>query len=141
MLIGGICITMTMEPVLTLVMISVLPLITLVVWLVSRKDSDVRLPAKGHRYDGAHRESIAGIRVIKALSKVEQEKEHFAQVNAEVVRRESRAAIRMGITNPMMNLLLNIGLTLVILVEPTVSTKAAPNPVSLSHSCPILPSS
>ena len=62
------------------------------------------------------RESIAGIRVIKALSKVEQEKEHFAQVNAEVVRRESRAAIRMGITNPMMNLLLNIGLTLVILV-------------------------
>ena len=35
LLIGGICITMTMEPVLTLVMISVLPLITLVVWLVS----------------------------------------------------------------------------------------------------------
>ena len=33
-----------------------------------------------------------------------------------MVRRESRAAIRMGITNPMMNLLLNIGLTLVILV-------------------------
>ena len=60
--------------------------------------------------------SITAGCVIKALSKVEQEKEHFAQVNAEVVRRESRAAIRMGITNPMMNLLLNIGLTLVILV-------------------------
>lgn len=118
LLIGGICITMTMEPVLTLVMISVLPLITLVVWLVSRKG----IPMYGYLQKGIDmmvrtvRESIAGIRVIKALSKVEQEKEHFAQVNAEVVRRESRAAIRMGITNPMMNLLLNIGLTLVILV-------------------------
>lgn len=118
LLIGGICITMTMEPVLTLVMISVLPFITLVVWLVSRKG----IPMYGYLQKGIDmmvrtvRESIAGIRVIKALSKVEQEKEHFAQVNAEVVRRESRAAIRMGITNPMMNLLLNIGLTLVILV-------------------------
>lgn len=118
LLIGGICITMTMEPVLTLVMISVLPLITLVVWLVSRKG----IPMYSYLQKGIDmmvrtvRESIAGIRVIKALSKVEQEKEHFAQVNAEVVRRESRAAIRMGITNPMMNLLLNIGLTLVILV-------------------------
>lgn len=118
LLIGGICITMTMEPVLTLVMISVLPFITLVVWLVSRKG----IPMYSYLQKGIDmmvrtvRESIAGIRVIKALSKVEQEKEHFAQVNAEVVRRESRAAIRMGITNPMMNLLLNIGLTLVILV-------------------------
>ena len=118
LLIGGICITMTMEPVLTLVMISVLPFITLVVWLVSRKG----IPMYGYLQKGIDmmvrtvRESIAGIRVIKALSRVEQEKEHFAQVNAEVVRRESRAAIRMGITNPMMNLLLNIGLTLVILV-------------------------
>ena len=106
LLIGGICITMTMEPVLTLVMISVLPFITLVVWLVSRKG----IPMYGYLQKGIDmmvrtvRESIAGIRVIKALS------------NAEVVRRESRAAIRMGITNPMMNLLLNIGLTLVILV-------------------------
>ena len=119
LLIGGICITMTMEPVLTLVMISVLPFITLVVWLVSRKG----IPMYGYLQKGIDmmvrtvRESIAGIRVIKALSKVEQEKEHFAQVNAEVVRRESRAAIRMGITNPMMNLLLNIGLTLVILLS------------------------
>ena len=49
-------------------------------------------------------------------SLVEQEKEHFAQVNGEVVRRETRAAITMGITNPMMNLLLNTGLTLVVVV-------------------------
>lgn len=118
LLIGGICITMTMEPVLTLVMISVLPFITLVVWLVSRKG----IPMYTYLQQGVDilvrtvRENISGIRVIKALSKTEEEKQHFADVNNEVVRRETRATIVMGITNPMMNLLLNTGLTLVIAV-------------------------
>lgn len=118
LLIGGICITLTLEPVLTLVMISVLPFITLVVWLVSRKG----IPMYSYLQQGVDilvrtvRENISGIRVIKALSKTDQEKEHFAKVNKEVVRRETRASITMGITNPMMNLLLNFGLTLVILV-------------------------
>lgn len=118
LLIGGICITMTMEPVLTLVMISVLPFITLVVWLVSRKG----IPMYTYLQQGVDvlvrtvRENISGIRVIKALSKTEEEKQHFADVNGEVVRRETRATIIMGITNPMMNLLLNTGLTLVIAV-------------------------
>ena len=118
LLIGGICITMTMEPVLTLVMISVLPFITLVVWLVSRKG----IPMYTYLQQGVDilvrtvRENISGIRVIKALSKTEEEKQHFADVNNEVVRRETRATIIMGITNPMMNLLLNVGLTLVISV-------------------------
>lgn len=118
LLVGGIAITLTLEPVLTLVMVSVLPFITLVVWLVSRKG----IPMYTHLQQGVDtmvrtvRENITGIRIIKALSKTEQEKEHFAQVNREVVRRESKAAITMGITNPMMNLLLNTGLTLVILV-------------------------
>ena len=118
LLIGGIAITLTLEPALTLVMVSVLPFITLVVWLVSRRG----IPMYTKLQQGVDvmvrtvRENITGIRIIKALSKTEQEKEHFAQVNREVVRRESKAAITMGITNPMMNLLLNTGLTLVILV-------------------------
>ena len=118
LLIGGICITMTMEPVLTLVMMSVLPFIALVVWLVSRKG----IPMYGELQKAIDvmvrtvREDISGIRVIKALSKIEQEKEHFAQVNHEVVRRDTKASLTMAITNPMMNLLLNLGLTLVIFV-------------------------
>lgn len=118
LLIGGICITMTMEPVLTLVMMSVLPFIALVVWLVSRKG----IPMYGDLQKAVDamvrtvREDISGIRVIKALSKIEQEKEHFAKVNREVVRRDTRASLTMAVTNPMMNLLLNAGLTLVIFV-------------------------
>ena len=56
-------------------------------------------------------ESIAGIRVIKALSKVEQEKEHFAQ--GQPLRWSAATpgprCHPWRITNPMMNLLLNVG--------------------------------
>lgn len=118
LLIGGIVITMTLEPVLTLTMITVLPFITLVVWLVSRKGIPMYRDLQ-RGVDGmvrTVRENITGIRVIKALSKTEEEKEHFSQVNSDVVRRETKASLTMGITNPMMNLFLNTGLTLVIIV-------------------------
>ena len=111
LLIGGIAITMTLEPVLTWTMISVLPFIALVVWLVSRKG----IPMYTDLQRGVDimvrtvRENISGIRVIKALSKTEQE-------NRDVVRCETKASVTMGITNPMMNLFLNVGLTLVIVV-------------------------
>lgn len=62
------------------------------------------------------REHAGGIRVIKALSKADYEKKRFADANAKVVEREKKAGITMALTNPMMNLFLNLGLTLVILV-------------------------
>ena len=60
------------------------------------------------------REKASGIRVIKALSKEAYEKERFAAVNQEVVDRETHAAVTMAASNPLMNLFLNLGLTLVI---------------------------
>ena len=118
LLVGGIFVTMAMEPILTLVMIAIMPFIGVVVWLVTRKG----VPMYTYLQRGIDimvrtvRENISGIRVIKALSRTEQEKEHFAHVNQEVVNRETRASITMGITNPMMNLFLNTGLTLVVVV-------------------------
>lgn len=118
LLVGGVFVTMSMEPILTLVMIAVMPFIGVMVWLVTRKG----VPMYTHLQRGVDtmvrtvRENISGIRVIKALSRTEQEKQHFAEVNSEVVRRETRASITMGITNPLMNLFLNTGLTLVVVV-------------------------
>lgn len=118
LLVGGIGISLLLEPVLALVMLSVLPFIALVVWLVSRKG----IPLYKNLQQGVDnlvqmvRESISGVRIIKALSKTEEEKERFAGINGDVVARETKAAVTMGVTNPMMNLLLNVGMMLVILV-------------------------
>ncbi len=117
-LIGGIVITSTLEPVLTLVLVGVLPFLAFVVFLVSKKGIPLytHLQISVDKMIRVVRENIAGIRVIKALSKTQFEKNRFAEVNDEVVIKEMKAGTVMAITNPIMNLLLNTGLTLVVIV-------------------------
>ena len=62
------------------------------------------------------RENIQGIRVIKALSKTDYEKMRFRDVTLDLMKKEKRAGITMATTNPIMNLLLYVGLTVVIIV-------------------------
>ncbi len=117
-LIGGIIITSTLEPVLTLVLVGVLPFLALVVILVSKKGIPLytKLQLSVDQMVRVVRENITGIRVIKALSKTQYEKNRFYEVNNEVSGKETKAGTTMAITNPIMNLLLNTGLTLVIIV-------------------------
>ena len=61
-------------------------------------------------------ENITGIRVIKALSKTEYEKSRFHSVNAELTAADQKAGTVSAITNPTASLVLNLGLTLVVLV-------------------------
>lgn len=118
LLLGGIMITLMLEPVLASVLIATLPFIGILVYQVSKKG----IPLYTHLQKGVDamvrtvRENITGIRVIKALSKTDHERQRFAEVNAEVARRETTAGVTMSLTNPMMNLFLNLGLTLVIIV-------------------------
>ena len=118
MLFGGVAITMVIEPVLTLILLAILPLLAIVVWQVSRRGTR-RYEKTQEALDSLIRraqESMAGIRVIKALSKDEYEKSCFDKINKEVVQTEKQATLLMNITGPVMNFLLNAGLTLVVVV-------------------------
>ena len=118
LLMGGILITLTLEPALTLVLVSTLPFIILLVYTVSRKGFPLytRLQESIDSMVRKVRENYVGIRIIKALSKVEYEKGRFAEINENVAASERKAAVTMAITNPIMNVLLNVGLTIVIIV-------------------------
>lgn len=117
-LIGGVIITITLDPILTLVLVGILPFIVLVVYLVSKKG----IPLYGIQQASVDhmvrkvRENISGVRIIKALNKTEYEKTKFDEVNKEVVENELKAGITMAAINPFMSLLLNGGLTLVVVV-------------------------
>lgn len=118
LLIGGVIVTLTLEPVLSLVLIATLPFVGIMVYYVSKKgvpyysefqmyvDKLVRIV----------RENIIGIRVIKALSKTEYEKSRFEKINKDTSDKEKKASIVMGISSPMVNLILNLGLSIVIIV-------------------------
>lgn len=118
LLVGGIALTLSLEPVLTLVLIATLPLLGVVVWFVSTRG--IRLYTRTQlALDGLARraqESMAGIRVIHALSKGDYERARFDVANARAVDCDQRAGMLMNVTNPVMNLLLNTGLTAVIVL-------------------------
>jgi ATP-binding cassette subfamily B protein len=117
LLLGGILITLTLEPRLTLLMLATMPFAVLVIILVSRKGIPLflKLQEGVDHLVRVVRENATGIRIIKALSRGDYEKRRFAGANEEVTGREFRANIIMGITNPAMFLLLNWGLVAVIL--------------------------
>ena len=116
LLLGGIAITLFLEPVLTLVLLAVLPFVAFVVFHISRKGIPLytQLQKSVDRMVRVVRENASGIRVIKALSKTDYEKNRFSRVNGEVVERETKASVTMAASNPLMNLFLNAGLTLVV---------------------------
>lgn len=118
LLIGGVMVTWALDPVLTLVLLSVLPLIGFTVYSISRKGVPLytELQRSIDRMVRKVRENASGIRVIKALSKADYEKASFDQINQDVVEKETKAATTMAASNPLMNLFLNLGLTLVVVV-------------------------
>ncbi|MBR6537061.1 MAG: ABC transporter ATP-binding protein [Lachnospiraceae bacterium] len=117
-LIGGIIITLTMEPVLTLVLVILLPILGGLIFYISRKGIPLykKVQSSMDSMVRIMRENISGIRVIKALSKTEYEKNRFREANDEMLGRELHAGSFMALSGPIMGLLLNIGLTLVVIV-------------------------
>lgn len=118
LLIGGIIITLTLDPVLTLVLVTILPILAVIVFYISKKGVKLYTLTQ-EAVDNLIlkiQESMAGIRIIKALSKTDFEKDKYDMANKEVVQRDLKAGILMSITRPVMNLLLNLGLAIVIIV-------------------------
>lgn len=117
-LIGGIIITATLEPVLTLILVGILPLLGFAVYWVSKKGIPLYTLSQSasDKMIRIVRENITGIRVIKALSKSIYENQRFQSANGELVEKELKAGSTMATINPIMNLLLNVGLTLVVVV-------------------------
>ena len=118
LLLGGILVTMSLEPVLTLVLIAMLPLLGLVIGYVSRKGIPLYTQTQSALDTVVRKvqESMTGVRVIKALSKSEFEEQRFDEANQDMIQKEQRARTHMAISSPAMNLMLNIGLTLVVIV-------------------------
>ena len=118
LLVGGILFTMSLDPVLSSVLLLVMPVLAVVMVVVSRKGMPLyrKLQSSVDSFVCLVREDIAGIRVIKALSKMDYEKEKFDRINKMVVTCERNAEKTMAVLNPSMNMLLNLGLVGVIIV-------------------------
>ena len=117
LLIGGLVITFIMEPYLAFVMLCTLPFITILIYKKATKGISLfNLVQKAQdKMIAVVRENTQGMRIIKALSKAKHEKSKYEDVNHRLIMHEREAAEKMAIINPLMNLMMNIGLVLVIL--------------------------
>ncbi|MBO4849096.1 MAG: ABC transporter ATP-binding protein [Clostridia bacterium] len=118
LLVGGVVMMLTMDARLALVLVALLPVIGLTVWLVT-KNSIPLYTKEQSILDGMVRvvqENITGVRVIKALSKTDYERARFERVNDDLARTDSKAGAITSVNNPVASLVLNLGLTAVVVV-------------------------
>ncbi len=118
LLFGGLIVTLVMDFHLALVMLAIMPAIFGVVYLVSRYGAQLYTRVQKAVDDMIRvvREDSRGIRVIKALSRVPKERERYDEVNKRLVQAEKKASLTMGAVNPIMALLMNLGITFVVLL-------------------------
>ena len=118
LLVGGIIITLLLDPVLSCVLLITLPFLAWVMFKVSRKSIPMytQLQEALDRFVRIIREDISGIRVIKALSKEDYEKKRFERINQEVVKQEQKTGILMAAIDPSVNIIMNLALIGVLIV-------------------------
>ncbi|MBU1094269.1 MAG: ABC transporter ATP-binding protein/permease [Firmicutes bacterium] len=116
LLIGGIFMSLLLDPVLTIIMVAMLPLIIIIVFFFSRKGIPLYAKTQGYvdQLVRKLREYISGARVVRALSMSDHEIEKFDEANMNTVNAEQKATITMARINPLMQSVMNIGLVLVL---------------------------
>lgn len=118
LLIGGMILSFTLDPVLTIVMLVMFPFITAVVYLGSKRGVPLYHKTQ-HIMDQLIRklrEFITGARVIRALSMNDYEIEMFKKVNKEANEAELYASKVMALINPVMRIMMNTGLVIVLVI-------------------------
>ncbi len=118
MLTGGLLVAGIMEIRLSVVLLCMIPVMMFVTVFVSSRGIPVfrNVQAKLDDVVRVLRENITGVRIIRALSKSEYEKKRFFNANKNLTDADIRAGMMMALPNPLMNLLLNIGFTLIVVI-------------------------
>lgn len=114
---GGIFFCVLLSPLLSLVIIVLVLPIFITIRLIYNRTQPMwkRLQTRIDEMVQVIRESIRGIKVSKALNKVDDEKNKFLNTNNAVKDQNIEATDTMALTSPIVNALLYSGLAVVIL--------------------------
>lgn len=118
LLFGGIIITMTMDTGLASILCIMAPILIVIVVFISFKGIPLyeRVQQRVDDIVRIMRENITGIRVVKSLSKEPYEMRRFGKSNDQMAGTDMKAGVIMALPGPIMQLFLNIGLTLVVII-------------------------
>lgn len=117
LLVGGLLMTLTLDARLTLILVFILPFISIIVYQITKKSIPLYTKQQRvlDRLVRVMQENISGVRIIKALSKTDDEQERFDQVNNKLADTGLQAGKISALSNPLTSITLNLGLTSVVL--------------------------
>lgn len=115
--IGGIIICSILSVKLTIVFYIIAPIVTIIIYFISKIGIRLftKIQSSNDNLVRVVRENITGARVIKALAKEEYERNRYNRLNSDVFKYEIKTGYTMAILNPLVNYILNLGLTFSIL--------------------------
>lgn len=118
LLIGGVTVTLMMDTGLAMVLLVTLPFLIFAIMKLSMAGIPLyeKVQQSLDQIVRIMRENITGIRVVKALSKEKHEISRYSISNKDMLEKDIRASVIMSFPSPLSTLLLNIGLTAVVLV-------------------------
>ena len=130
LVVGGVIVTFFLDRALTLVLLSIMPIVFVIIFFISRRG--VRLYTKVQKSTDrlvlGMQENLNGVRVIKALSKTEYEKEKFFAINEELMQSDVKAGQNNALSGPILQFFLNCGLTAVIILGAILVDKGESQP-------------
>lgn len=117
LLVGGILMSLSVDKALAMILVAAAPVIGLVVWCVTRACIPMYAEEQNQldRLFRVLRENLSGVRVVRALSRTEYETRRFGDANEALCTAGKRAGLINVISNPASTLILNLGLTTVVL--------------------------
>ncbi len=116
--VGSIICALILDPTLTLVMLATVPFLGIVILYITKRGVPLYTKVQ-ENVDGVTRvvrEDAQGIRVIKALSRGDYERRRFDRANHDLIDAECRAGTAMALSNPALNVIMNLGMVAVIIV-------------------------
>lgn len=118
LLLGGLILTFVLDPILACVLTATVPFVATGLIIINMKSIPMyfNVQKKGDTMVRSMQENATGIRVIKALSKTEYEKEKFNGIAEDLAKEELKANKLMSLSNPLASLFISLGLVAVIAV-------------------------
>ncbi len=113
---GAMVMAFTISVRSALIFAAAIPLLSIVVFGVMLGGIPLfkKVQARLDRVTGVTRENLAGVRVIRAFCKEEEEIEAFAKVNREQTSLQNKAGILSSLMNPLTYVIINLAVILLI---------------------------
>lgn len=118
LIIGATFMSFILDPVLASIIALIMPIILIVVYIISKRGLYMYHDVQVNEDNMASciRENVLGIKIIKALAAQDFEINKFGKVNEDLVKADKKATANMVLSNPLVNVILNVGSVIILLI-------------------------